>query len=151
MDSFTSLLQKEHMGELILTILFIIYLVMGFQLPLPVATIVDSILGKIFLLMIVVYLFSYSNPILAVLFLLVAIHMIRNSSVVTGNYGLDVFMPSEDKKSQQLTAFNQFPYTLEQEVVAKMAPIYHGAPTTKPSYRPVLENLYDASKVSRNN
>jgi hypothetical protein len=52
----------------------------------------------------------------------------------------------------QFTAFNQFPYTLEQEVVAKMAPIVRsGSSLTPPSYKPLLENLYDASPVNSSN
>jgi len=48
----------------------------------------------------------------------------------------------------QFTAFNQFPYTLEQEVVAKMAPIVRsGSSLTSASYKPLLDKLYDASPL----
>jgi len=48
----------------------------------------------------------------------------------------------------QFTAYNQFPYTLEQEVVAKMAPIMKsGSSLTQASYKPLLENLHDAAKI----
>jgi hypothetical protein len=49
----------------------------------------------------------------------------------------------------QFSAFNQFPYTLEQEVVKKMAPIVRsGSTLSKPSYKPLLDNLYDASPIN---
>ena len=67
MDSFSSLFKKEHMGELILVILFIIYLIMGYKTPEPVAGLVDTLGGKIVIFIIVIYLFMHSNPILAVL------------------------------------------------------------------------------------
>ena len=48
----------------------------------------------------------------------------------------------------QFTAFNQFPYTLEQEVVAKMAPIVRsGSSLSSASYKPLLDNLHDASPL----
>ena len=60
-------------------------------------------------------------------------------------------MPSEEKKESQFTAYNQFPYTLEQEIVKKMAPIHRMGGTTlfesKPSYKPLLEDLHDASPI----
>jgi hypothetical protein len=152
MDSFSSLFKKEHMGELILVILFIIYLIMGYKTPEPVAGLVDSLGGKIVLFIIVIYLFMHCNPILAVLALFVAFDLIRRSSVATGIDALKRYAPSEEKKSSQFTAFNQFPYTLEQEVVKKMAPIIQSSSSLSPaSYKPLLENLYDASPLNGSN
>lgn len=151
MESIRRLFDNDHLGQLILSILMAIYLIMGYNLPLPLATIVDSVLGKIILLGIVFYMFSNTNPILAVLTLLVAFDMVRRSYISTGNFGLNNFVPSEMIKSEQMSAFNQFPPTLEQEVIAKMAPIYHGGPVTKASYKPYMENLHDASRLNKGN
>ncbi len=148
MDSFSSLFKKEHMGELTLAILFIIYLIMGYKTPEPVATVIDSIVGKIVIMLIVIYMFMNNNSILAILALFVAFDLIRRSSVTTGIDALKRYAPTEEKKSSQFSSFNQFPYTLEQEVVKKMAPIVQsGSSLSKPSYKPLLENLYDASPL----
>ena len=152
MDHFSSLFKKEHMGELVLVILFIIYLIMGYRTPEPIANLIDSLLGKIVIFIVVVYLFMYSNPILAVLALFVAFDLMRRSSMTTGLDALQKYAPSEEKKSSQFTAFNQFPYTLEQEVVAKMAPIMKsGSSLSQASYKPLLENLHDASSLNSAN
>jgi hypothetical protein len=148
MESFSSLFKKQHMGELVLVILLIIYLILGLKTPEPVANLIDTLVGKIVIIIIVIYLFMHANPILAVLALLVAFDLIRRSSMATGLDALQKFAPSEEKKSSQFTAFNQFPYTLEQEVVAKMAPIMKsGSSLTQASYKPLLDNLYDASPI----
>jgi hypothetical protein len=152
MESLTSLFKKQHMSELILAIIFIIYLIMGYKTPEPIANIIDTILGKIIILIIVISLFVYSNPLLAVLSLFVAYDLIRRSSVSTGIDALKQYLPTEEHKSSQFSAFNQFPYTLEQEVVKKMAPIVQSGTTLiKPSYKPVLENLHDASPLNSSN
>lgn len=149
MESYSSLLKKEHMGQLILVILFIIYLIMGYKTPEPVAQMVDSLAGKIVIFIVVVYMFMHTHPILAVLSLFVAFDLIRRSSAATGIDALQKYAPSEVKKSSQFSAFNQFPYTLEQEVVKKMAPIVQsGSTLSKPSYKPLLDNLYDASPIN---
>ena len=149
MEEFSSLFKKQHMGELLLSILFIIYLIMGYKTPDPVANVVDTMVGKIVILMLVVYLFLHSNTILAVLRLFVAFDLIRRSSAVTGIDALRQYEPTEVKKSSQFTALNQFPYTLEQEVVKKMAPIVQGGSSmSKASYSPILEDLHDASPIN---
>lgn len=152
MESFSSLLKKEHMGELVLVVLFIIYLIMGLKTPEPVAGMVDTLVGKIAIFIMIIYLFMHANPILAVLALFVGFDLIRRSSMATGIDALQRFSPSEEKKSSQFTAFNQFPYTLEQEVVAKMAPVMKsGSSLSQASYKPLLDNLYDASPLNGSN
>jgi hypothetical protein len=157
MDSFTELLKKEHTGEFILVVLMIIYLVMGFKTPSLVSVIIDNLIGKIVIVIIVLYLFIHANPILAILAAFVAFDLMRRSSITNG-FGpdglgsLQPYAPSEQKKMSQFTAFNQFPYTLEQEVVAKMAPIVRsGSSLTPSSYKPLLDNLHDASPVNGTN
>lgn len=156
MDSFSKLFKKEHMGELVLFILFVIYLVMGYPTPEPVAVVVNSFVGKIFLFFIVFYLFLYKNPVLAVLSLFVLIDLIRRSAY----YNTDAATRIEqilnpgctdgpEMSQYPFTKFNQFPYTLEQEVVKKMAPIVQsGSVLTKPSFKPFLESDHDASPVN---
>jgi hypothetical protein len=152
MESFSSLFKKQHMGELVLVILFIVYLILGLKTPEPIANMVDTLVGKIVIIIIVISLFMYSNPILAVLALLVAFDLMRRSSMATGLDALQKFAPSEEKKMTQFTAYNQFPYTLEQEVVAKMAPIMKsGSSLTQASYKPLLDNLYDAAPLTGSN
>jgi hypothetical protein len=143
------LLKNAKMGETLLTLLFIIYLLMGYKTPEPVANLVDTMVGKAVVFVVVVSLFVYTNPILAVLGLFVAFDLIRRSSAATGIDALKKYAPSEEKKSSQFTAFNQFPYTLEQEIVKKMAPIIQTSSTaTKASYVPMLDNIYDATPLN---
>jgi hypothetical protein len=152
MDNLSDLFKKKHMGELILAILFIIYLIMGYKTPDVVANLVDTLIGKVVIIIVVIYLFMNCNPILAVLALFVAFDLIRRSSVATGIDALQKYAPSEEKKMSQFTAYNQFPYTLEQEVVKKMAPIVQSSSTlTPPSYKPLLDNTHDSMPLNKNN
>jgi hypothetical protein len=152
MESFSSLFKKEHMSELVLVIFFIIYLILGLKTPEPIANLIDTLVGKITILIIVLYLFMNANPILAVLSLFVAFDLIRRSSLATGIDALKKYAPSEEKKMTQFTAYNQFPYTLEQEVVAKMAPVMQsGSSITQASFKPILDDLHDASPVNVSN
>jgi hypothetical protein len=149
MEGFSGLFKKENTSQLALAILFIIYLIMGYKTPEPIANVIDTLVGKVVIFIVVIFMFMHANPILAVLSLFVAFDLIRRSSAATGIDALKQYLPTEEKKSSQFTAFNQFPYTLEQEVVKKMAPIVQsGTSLTKPSYKPLLENLHDASTIN---
>jgi len=148
MDSFSKLIKKENLGQTILSILFILYLIMGYKTPESIANVVDTVYGKIIVLLVVILMFCYANPILAVLGLFVAFTLIRSSSMATGIDALKRYEPTEERKFSQFSAWNQFPYTLEQEVVSKMAPIVQsGLTLTKPSYKPMLDNFHDASPL----
>ena len=139
-------LSTHQKSEVVLAVLFIIYLVLGLQTPEPLANLVDTIPGKLFLLLFVALLFWKNHPILAILGLLVAFDLVRRSSAATGLDALQRYAPSEQKKSSQFNAFNQFPYTLEQEMVKKMAPaIGAGSSTTRPTFKPSMDDIYNAT------
>jgi hypothetical protein len=147
MDSITKL-SKENMGQLVLIIFFIIYLIMGYRTPEPLAELIDTLLGKIVVIGLAIYLLTITHPVLGVLGVFVAFDLIRRSSMTTGNHALDKYLPTERKKVTEMTAMNQFPYTLEQEVVKKMAPIHkYESVMDNPTYTPILENQYDAASI----
>jgi hypothetical protein len=141
---------RTRMGQHILTLLFIIYLILGLKTPAPIATIIDNMFGKIVIVILAIALFGYTrNPVLGVLGLIVAFDLIRRSTVSTGTYALDKYVPSETRKYGNLTAYNQFPMTLEQEVVKRMAPIAHTTSTsTQIHFSPMLDDNHDAAPIN---
>ena len=148
MDYFRDLFTKKHMPELVLASLFVVYLVMGFKVPDGVASMVDSTIGKIVVVVVALMLFAYSNPILGILALLVAYQLIKGASIKTGMAGLEEYYPTEAKKWTPFTPTNQFPYTLEQEMVKKMTPQKFNTEYVKAPFSPTLDDTHDASPLS---
>ena len=107
-----------------------------------------NIFGKVVIILVVIYLFMNSNPILAVIAALVAFDLMRRSSNATGLGALSSYAPTEEKKMSQFTAFNQFPYTLEQEVVKNMTTQKFNTEYVKAPFRPTLDDTHDASPLS---
>jgi len=140
---------KKNIGETILAFLFFIYLLLNTKPPSSLAKVIDTVYGKAIVVVIALILFVKTNPILGVLGFFVAYQLIQKSTVSTGTYGLKKYLPTEKKKYSNMTEYNQFPYTLEQEVVKKMAPINRSghASHNNYSFHPVLDNLYDASPL----
>lgn len=146
MTGIKDLFKKEGVGQLLLIILFSIFLISGYEIPLNIASFARTIHGKIIIVLISLFLTMFSNPILGIVSLIVAFDIIRRSN--NEYQQMKQFTPSEDKKADHYTALNQFPYTLEQEMVKRMAPlIMANSNLDPPSFKPNLDNIYDASHI----
>jgi len=148
MDYFSELFDKKNMPQLVLSGLFLVYLIAGLKLPDNVANVLDSTVGKIVIVVVALMLFAYSNPILGVLALLVAYQMIKGASIKTGMAGLEAYYPTEQKKWSPFTPTHQYPYTLEQEVVKNMTTQKFNASYVKAPFKPVIEDTYDAAPIN---
>jgi hypothetical protein len=134
--------------ELILFIIFVLYLVLPIDTPQLLADIIDSPLGMLFIFILGVYLFFNTNPILAVVYILFAYELLRRSSRKTGRQAIIQYTPSQQKKDAQMKAMNPpKKETLEEEVVDKMAPIGHSDPSvfTDSGFKPVADPVGHAS------
>jgi len=148
MNLFKTTMKREHSSQIMVGLLFIVYLVLGLRIPGPIADAVDTTLGKVLIVIAALSLFAYTNPILAVLGLFVAHDLIRRSSNQTGSTALSMYVPTEEKKESQMQAMNHFPYTLEQEMVNKMTVSHKSIIPDSPSnYKPVLDDLHNASSL----
>ena len=144
-------IKNMHGNQLFLSALFIIYLVMGFQTPEPLAHMIDTNAGKIIVATCALALFAHSNPILGVLGIFAAYKLIISSTMVTGLGALEMYAPTDQKKWSQFPEIHRYSYTLEQEMVKKMAPIVRqDIVNTKATYKPILENLHDAVSINYN-
>ena len=118
-DTFKSC--RKH--EMLLTVLIILYIVMNVPTPDMIAPSVDTPLGNIVVVLIALSFFTHSHPVVGILGLFAAYVLIRRSSVTTGSFAIEAYLPSEKRKSEELSAFNQFPITLEEQMVALRAPL----------------------------
>ena len=60
MDNLEGLFKKQKKGEVLLTILFVIYILMGYKIPEYIASLIDTVYGKIIVVTIAILLFSYT-------------------------------------------------------------------------------------------
>ncbi len=65
----------------------------------------------------------------------------------TGTYALNNFLPSEESKVIDFSKYNDFPVTLEEEVVSQMAPIGDDGDAPNMNYKPILAGLHDAAPI----
>ena len=135
------LFSKENIGETILVGLLLIFLVVGKPIPQPLNAYIDTQFGIVAVILVALSLFAYS-PVLAVVGLLVAYQIIRN----TGTFAMGMYMPTEQKKWQPSEKdFNRPSETLEQDVINTMAPIVKPSLISSTgSFSPSLDDTHSA-------
>jgi len=147
MKIFNNLLKAEKKHQISLGIVFILYILLNIRSPHGLAELIDTTIGNVVVVCLALTLFSQSNPIIGVLGLLVAYLLIKRSSIETGSHAIRSFLSSENAKVRDFSKYNQFPVTLEEEVVAKMAPLVQHGPATNANYAPVLDEVHHAAPI----
>ena len=142
-DSFNKIMN----GQTLLFIIFVIYIIFNVQTPDPLANIIDSTLGYVIIIALFAFMAVNLHPIVTLVGIFAIYLLFKRSSIATGSMAMTKFLPTESLKSQHLSAFNQFPVTLEEEVVQIMAPLQAGPAMGPKSFSPVLNDLHDASIV----
>jgi len=75
-------LKNMQIPEIVVLVIFILYLIFPVSTPGELSPYIESPLGVVLLLIMIVALFLYSHPIVAVLFMFVAYTLLRRSAVV---------------------------------------------------------------------
>jgi len=134
--------------ETAIIVMFILYLALPVELPDMLANLVDSPIGTIGIFVLSVYLFFNANPLIAVLFVLVAYELFRRSSNATGKAAMIKYTPTQARKDEKMKKMNPVKtVSLEEEVVEQMAPVGKSdiSVFTVSTFKPVAENVGSAS------
>ena len=145
MISYLNKMMSKKPQVFLLIVLLTIFITLDVQVPLVVAELMDNVLGKIAIIVASLSLLKV-HPLVGVLGLVAGYVLIERISTSTGTGPMELYTPSETKKLKQMTALNQFPYTVEEEVIQNMLPMTP-PPLTPPEYKPTQESLHSASKV----
>ena len=156
-SSFTGLFKSLKKTDIILLVVFLVFLIIPVSIPKVLAPWIDSPLGVSLLFVLTVYLFFILHPFIGITFILVAYELIRRSSLVSHaqvkvpivdyNYSTSEI---EQKKQKMQESKPSEPITLEQETVLQLG-VYEDNPVytiLETDYVPVLENAPNAAPYS---
>ena len=148
MELLNKLMKPNNRHHQLLLIVMVIYIMFNIQTPQLLAPIIDNIYGNVGVLLVAVYLIMNVSPLVGILALYAAYELIQRSSGMTGSVGIRKYLPSQLTQNRHLSAFNQFPITLEEEVVKQMAPLVEIAGPSHLQYIPASDNRYSAMSVT---
>ncbi len=130
----------------VLAALLAVFIVMDIKVPPNVANLVDTIVGKVIVIMIGLSLIAI-NPMVGILGVIAAYELIRRSSSSSSIFsGLD-FLPSEEKKQAEMQVYQNNEISVEEEVIAQMLPRTATDVLDTASFKPVQEKLHSAAKL----
>ena len=146
MEKFLKSLMKDK-HHLVLTLLLSVFILFDIKVPLVLAELIDNPIGKIAVAILALCLLSL-NALAGVVGLVAAYVLIQRAGDITGTTAQKIYVPDEEKKSAQLSAMNQFPITVEEEVISKMLPTTNARDTFPAEFKPVLDDNHEAANAN---
>jgi hypothetical protein len=135
--------QKEN----VLALVFILYILMDVPTPTLIADFIKETYGNLVVILLVVVMFLFLNPIIAILGLVAGYELIKRSQIQTGTFKKNLLPSTEEKKFKQFERLNHVPKTLEEELVKKMAPMTSSSGSSSQNYKPVLDKSVASSAL----
>ena len=143
-------LNVYNLDSLIIVISLMI-IVIQFELPNEIASILDNNVIKVILYACVLSLFMYTSPITSILALIALNTLINSASIITGSAYLHEINNSEQTKSEYINSLDHNNgVTLEEEMVEVRAPLVINEPIDQSDYKPILEENHNASSLVEN-
>jgi hypothetical protein len=148
--------------EILVGVIFVLYIVLPVSTPASLIPIVQSPFSLLVIFLVILYLFLYANPILAVLYVGVAYLLLRRSSSLPSlaassprtsrlrsSSNKPPTVPTipipQDSRAPRAAAPATISRTLEEDVVASMAPVGQSSMLVQTTFRPVASNVEGAS------
>lgn len=137
-------LKKLKNIEILFVLLLVVYLVSNMSTPYNLAPYVNNSFSYGSMILLLVLLLLYSNPLVAILFGIVALVFVYRSRLVDHN----VMKSNEVNKNRAMQDFqaNKKVYTLEEEVVGSMVLKPDNMPNPE-TYQPVLCSSNGATEL----
>jgi hypothetical protein len=148
MQNLKDIIKADNRQQLVLGVVLILYIILNVKTPKMLSDLIDTIYGNIVVVIVAMVLFSNSNPVVGVLSIVAAYFLIKRSSITTGSFAIQKFLPSEESRSEDFSKLNEVPITLEEQMVFKMAPLVkHDSQYPDANYKPVLDSLHEAAPI----
>jgi hypothetical protein len=142
---------KKHMHFYLLSLVMILFIVFPVEIPSELGGMLDSMLGKLIIVVLVLNLFM-AHPVVGAIGAVAAYELIRRSSGMAGigSTMMKQYVPSEKKRTASLNSFNQFPITVEEMVVKSKVPYTFNmslGDIDNATFKPILGDTHEAEDV----
>ena len=87
------------------------------------------------------------NPLVGILGAVAAYELIRRSSGSSYMFGIKDFIPSEEKKHNEMKVYQNNETSLEEEVISNMLPRTASDALDTAKFKPVQDKLHAAAKI----
>ena len=141
---------KSHRHYYILSLVLILFIIFPIDIPRELGALVDSVLGKIVVVVMVLNLFM-AHPVVGAIGAVAGCELVKRSAGQAGAHStvMSKFIPSEKAKTSNLNMYNQFPVTVEEIVIKSKLPYSFNLsnPADNASYKPIQEDMHSATAI----
>jgi len=134
----------------VLSLILCLFIIFPVEIPSEVARIINSVLGKVVIVILVLNLFM-ANYVAGTVAIVAAYELVRRSesaNVTSGGLSRK-YIPTERVKTGNLNAINQFPVTVEEIVIQQKIPYTFNLSTNPGSpYLPTPDDTHDAEALN---
>ena len=142
------IVKTENRHQVVVAGALCAYILTGANVPQDLANFVDTTVGNIAVAALALSLFASLNPVVGVLGFLAAYELIRRSASQSSSGLIRNYVPGEKNKVIDFSRYNDYPVTLEQEMVARMAPLVVRPGSPNLHYKPVLDAMHHAAPIN---
>lgn len=135
---FTPKKLSKKNREMILTVLFMLFLVFDVKLPYTLNSFLNTLFGKGIILATVAYLFVKTSPVLGILSIFVAYKLLDTVKMIS-------YLPSQRKMDEAIASYQPVHDTLEEEIISNIKP--HTISTSASPYNAVMSDTHNAERV----
>lgn len=145
---------KNQRGYYALAVLMAIFIILPIEIPRELAGLIDTNLGKVVIVVIVLNMFL-SHHVIGAVGAIAAYELVKRSSEInrrnSSGKSIHKYVPTESQKTGNLNKMNQFPVTVEEIVIKRNIPYSFNItnPTLTTTFRPVNEDTHDAAGTER--
>lgn len=149
MYNYYDLIKAEKRHQLLLAVIFILYILIQTKTPSMLAGYIDTPVGNIIVAVVAISTFYYSNPIVGLLGLIAAYELVRRSKIDNVENSYKQLVSSESSKFKVMEKLNEDKkvVTLEEEMVEQMAPLVKHDASPNSNYQPILDTMHDAAPI----
>ena len=140
MDAVKHIFKGIKTNEIFIMCILSIYIIFDIRTPQVLAEFVDNLLFKSIATIIIITCYFFHSKLVFVLLLVAFWEFIKRAKKTNQFKPVYKYLPTHDKKDKTLNALNQFPHTLEEEMVSTMAPLVRHSLIDDPSFLPILDN-----------
>ena len=140
-----NLLKDVKAHEMVTSALLLVYILSNMRMPHKVSELVSSLVGKMVVLLLGLYLFMHLKNALGFLCLVACVELVRRSMEATAPI-VGYVRPgdAQDKRKNEKKVFKR---TLEEEVVSHMVPLVKAPENLLSNYKPVLNDTHQATHL----
>ncbi len=147
MAKLKNFLNIKNESNPILGILLILYILIPINVPKELSSPINSIYGRVIVLLLALTSFTKTNAINGILCLIAAYTLVKRTEDQNNSseYFTAQKLTPKTISSSSTSELEKLPVSLEEEIISNMIPLANSSSSSKAKYKPILNAVHDAA------